>query len=353
MSGPPAGGALPEDARVCVVLHVGIGDAVQALPVLNAIRRAAPACRITCVDAPIAAGLLRGHEAVDRVVTFDRHGGVRTLRALRAELRAERYDVTLNLNTYFKGALATLLTRAPVRVGFRRGIARDGAWLSCNVYTDARRRKHTQDLYLDFLDVLDVPREPVEWRLTPSDEERAAQAEFFAPYAGRPIAAVVPASSKLRKDWLPERIIELVDRLDRECGLTPMLLGGPGAREVALARMVQEAALTDVIWAMGDGVRRLVWRIAGCRLIIAPDTGAIHIARGLGVPAIGLYGHTNPWRVGPWRAYEDLWIDRYTEPGAAPDPGNFQPKHGRMERITTDHVIAKVQHALAHYPVPA
>ena len=51
----------------------------------------------------------------------------------------------------------------------------------------------------------------------------------------------------------------------------------------------------------------------------------MHIARALGVPVIGLYGHTNPWRVGPYRAFEDLWVDRYTDPGAEPDPSRFDP----------------------------
>ena len=330
----------------------GVGDAVHVLPVLNAIKRAAPDCRITCVDTQPPAGLLRTHPAVDRTVVFDRRAGS-GVAALRRALRGESFDVTLNLSVYFKGAVATVLSGAPVRIGFGKGIARDGAWLCNNRYVAATGRKHTQELFLDFLDALGMAREPMEWRLEPTAEEREEQTRFFAPLAGRPVAAVVPASSKRKKDWVPERWVELVDRLDRECGLAPMLLGGPGARETALAEMIADAALTDVVWAMEDGLRRLVWRIAGSRVVIAPDTGAIHIARALGVPAIGLYGHTNPWRVGPWRAYEDLWIDRYTEPGAAPDPRTFAPKHGRMERITTDDVIAKVKHALAMYPAAA
>jgi heptosyltransferase I len=96
------------------------------------------------------------------------------------------------------------------------------------------------------------------------------------------------------------------------------------------------------VWALGDSIRRLTWLIDGCRLVIAPDTGPVHIARALEVPVIGLYGHTNPWRVGPYRKYEDLWIDRYNEPGDAPDPSLFDPKHGRMELIEVSDVLEKV-----------
>ena len=60
----------------------------------------------------------------------------------------------------------------------------------------------------------------------------------------------------------------------------------------------------------------------------------------LEVPVIGMYGHTNPWRVGPYRKYENLWIDKYTD--GAPDPSTFEPQHGRMELITVEEVLAKV-----------
>jgi hypothetical protein len=57
--------------------------------------------------------------------------------------------------------------------------------------------------------------------------------------------------------------------------------------------------------------------------------------------------------VGPYRAYRDLWIDAYTEPGEEPDPSRFDPKHGRMETITADDVVAKVALALERYEAPA
>ena len=80
--------------------------------------------------------------------------------------------------------------------------------------------------------------------------------------------------------------------------------------------------------------------------MLAPDTGPVHIARAFEVPVIGLYGHTNPWRVGPWRAYHDLWVDRYTESGSAPNPTDFKAQLGRMEQITTAEVLEKA--LLAH-----
>jgi heptosyltransferase I len=66
---------------------------------------------------------------------------------------------------------------------------------------------------------------------------------------------------------------------------------------------------------------------------------------------IGLYGHTNPWRVGPWRAYQDLWIDHYTDDGDTPDISDRRPKWERMPTITVDEVLIKVAHAVDKYGV--
>ena len=87
-------------------------------------------------------------------------------------------------------------------------------------------------------------------------------------------------------------------------------------------------------------------------LLVSPDTGPVHIARALDVPVVSLYGHTNPWRVGPYRAYEELVIDRYTEPNAPPDPSGYDPKGGRMEEISVDDVLGRVRRARRAYVSP-
>jgi ADP-heptose:LPS heptosyltransferase len=242
--------------RVCIVLLTGLGDVVHGLPIVNAIKRAWPGVHITWVVEPMPSGILRPHPSVDEIVIFHKHAGWRGVRALWTELRQRRFDLTLNLNVYFKSIFPTIFSRAPRRLGFNRARARDAVWLFCNERLPPRPRNHTQEMFLEFLDVLQVPREPLKWRIPITKTERAEQ------------------------------------------------------------------------------------------LIIAPDTGPVHIARALEVPVIGLYGHTNPWRVGPFRKYQELWIDKYTEPDARPDPSLFDPKHGRMEQITVDAILEKVKRVL-------
>ena len=80
----------------------------------------------------------------------------------RRELARRRFDVALNLQSYFKGGVATALTRAPVRVGYDRARARDLTWLFSTHRLPPRPRAHVQDEFLEFLDFLGVPRRTLE-----------------------------------------------------------------------------------------------------------------------------------------------------------------------------------------------
>lgn len=332
--------------HICIVLLTAIGDVVHALPLANALKRAWPDTRITWIAEPVPSGMVSPHPAVDDVIVYEKKKGIRGLKDLWSRMRAERFDLTLNLMPYFKSNWPTLFSRAPERWTFDRGRARDGIWLLGNRHLPARPRAHTQDMFIEFALALGVDPYPLEWRLVITDDERVQQQRLLEQLEGRRGVAVVPTSSMAKKDWPAERYIPVVDAI-HERGARAVLVGGPGAREVAAARRIEAGASEKPLWMMGDVARSLIWKIDACSLLVGPDTGPVHIARALETPAVGLYGHTNPWRVGPYRAYQDLWIDMYTEPGEAPDPSNFTPKHGRMELITADMVIEKVKAGLS------
>ena len=332
------------------MLLTGLGDVVNGLPLVNVIRDARPRSRITWVAEPMPASFLQGHSSIDRVVTYRRRDGIRGLLPLRRDLRAdERIDITLNLNVYFKSAWPTLFSRAPRRIGFGRDRAFEGVWLFSNERLPSSPRAHTAEMFLEFAKYLGLPVARPDWRIRFSDAEREDQSKFFGGLDGRPVVTIVPASASHKKDWIAERWATVADALDKDFGFNVVLAGGPGDREQAIAREIAKRSRAGMHWGMSDSVRRLSWILDGSNLVIAPDTGPVHIARALDVPVIGLYGHTNPWRVGPWGAFEDLWIDNYTEHDEAPDASSRTPKWDRMPTITVEQVLEKVQLAVDRY----
>lgn len=327
--------------RVGIVMMSAVGDAVHVLPVLNALKRHDPATHTTWVLQPGPATLVRGHPAVDDIVIFDRRRGRRAFTDVRRELATRPFDVVLALQVYFKAGIVTSFTKSPVKLGFDRQRARDLNWMFTTHRIPPHRGQHVQDQYFEFLDALGVAHEPVEWGLGPWEDEREWQRTFFAPIE-RPVAALVVATSKPQKDWLPERWAELVDILYADYGMQPVLVGGRSERELHAERVIMERARHRPLSALGSGLRPLVSILDGSSLVIAPDTGPLHMAVALDRPAISLMGYTNPRRSGPYRRFHELIVDAYGDPGEK-YPVTMETRLDRMSRIQVRDVVEKLE----------
>ncbi len=348
----PDGPVLLDDAprRVCIVLLSGIGDVVHGLPLALDVKARNPAHEVTWVAEPAPAEVLRHHPGVDRIIVYRTLDGLAGLAALRRAMAGVDADLTLNVQRYFKSVWPSVLSGAPLRVGLPPSKTRDGVrFFSTHVLAETPW-KHSQDLFLDFRWALGVAREdPVRWEISFSSEEVEEREAFFETLGEGPVASLVLGSANPKKDWPAERYAELADALAEEHGFRVLLLGGPSARERAAAHTVLARARTRPVDGLGDSVRTLMGRIAGSALVVAPDTGPLHVAHALGVPVVGLFAHTNPWRVGPWARFRELVVDRYTEPGADPDPAGYLPRDDRMHTITVRDVLEKVEVARSTY----
>lgn len=340
----------PPPRELCIVMLSALGDAVHVLPVANALRRAWPKTRITWVIQPQAHALVAGHAAIDEFIVLERRRGWSAWRSyveLARRVRGRRFDLLLGLQVYLKAGLATALVPAAVKLGFDRRRARDAQWLFTNRRIPPRAPQHVQDQYFEFLEYLGVDPHPVTWGLELTAAERAAQAEFFGAL-DRPACAVVVATSRSDKNWTAEGYARVLERVEREHGLRPVLVGGPSQSERKIADRVLALTGARALDALGDDVRRLVWLLAGSALAISPDTGPLHIARALGTPVVGLFGRTNPKRSGPYRAFEELVVDGYAEYPGEDYPPTAAYRDG-MRRVTVERVMEKVDLAVRTY----
>lgn len=329
--------------RVCIVMLAAIGDAVHALPVVNAIVRAHPAARITWVMQPGLIGLLEGHPNIHEIVRFDRARGIRGFLEVRAALSTRAFDVVLVLQPYLKSGIVASFTRAPVTLGFDRARARDLSWIFSSHLLPPHPLQHMQDQYLEFLAWLGVSAEPLEWRIGPwNDAERTWQREFFARYE-RPVVPIVISTTKPQKDWLPERWAEVCDALWHDFGLQPVLVGGRSARELAAEHVILDRARVKPASALGNGgLRGLAAILERAALVLSPDTGPMHLSVALDTPVVSLIGYSNPKRVGPYRKFGDLMVDAYGEPGED-YPISMRNRPDGMRRISVRDVLDRVE----------
>ena len=343
----------PPPREICIVMLSAIGDAVHVLPVANALKRAWPESRITWVIQPVPHMMVRNHPAIDDFILFRRRRGLEaadSYRELRKEMRGRRFDLLLGLQVYFKAGLITALTPATVKLGFDRARARDAQWLFTNRRIPPHAHQHVQDQYFEFLNWLGVDPEPVTWDIRFTEEERAEQKHFFDDL-DRPACAVVVATSKLEKNWDAEGYARVLEVVEAEHGLRPVLVGGPSPVERAIADEVLAKTGATVVDAIGNDLRRLMWILDGSALLISPDTGPFHLGHALGTPCVGLFGYTNPKRYGPYRRFRDLVVDGYAE-----YPGEDYPLapvyRDGMKRVTVEMVLEKVALAMERYVRP-
>lgn len=336
--------------RICIVMLSAIGDAIHVLPVVNALKASWPDCRISWIIQPVPHGLVMGHPAVDEFLPFRRRrglGGWEGYRDLMARFPQRPWDLALNLQVYFKAGLITALMPARVKLGFDRARARDLNWLFTNEKIEASGQRHVQDQYLEFLVHLGIDPHPVRWGIPITPDEREAQAAFFSRME-RPVCSVVVGTSKSQKNWRPEGYARVLEAMESDFGLQPVLVGGPSPVEREMADRILSETRARPVDMLGDDLRRLVWLLDGSALVVSPDTGPLHIARALEVPVVGLYGYTNPKRTGPYRLYQDLVVDGYASfPGEA-YPVSQEYRDG-MRRVSVEMVMEKVALAMDRY----
>jgi heptosyltransferase I len=242
---------------------------------------------------------------------------------------------------YFKAGVITAFSGASRRLGFDVARARDANWLFTTERIPAHPVQHVQDQYFEFLRHLGIDPEPVEWNIGPREGELDWQKNFVAQF-DRPIASIVVATSKPAKDWIPERWAQVCDILFERYGLQPVLVGGNSKREEAAAAEIISSSRTRPHSALGSGLRNLVCILDASKVVLAPDTGPLHIAVALGRPVISLMGYTDPRRTGPYRRFHDLVIDAFHDPGES-GPVTMATKHDRMDRITVEQVAEKLE----------
>ncbi len=325
-----------------------LGDVVHALPVVTAIKRHAPTTHLTWILQPGPAALVKGHAAVDDILVFERRKGLRGFLDLRRALRERPFDLVLALQPYFKAGLITWMAKAPIKLGLDWGRARDLNWLFTTDRISPRPPGHIQDQFLEFLDAIGVPRGEPDWGLAPSVAESEA-ARVVIEGTARPLVGLVVATSRPRKNWPAERYAALATRLAIEHRGRCVLLGDNSPLERAAADAILAHTESAPIDALGVGLRTTLALLKECDVVVSPDTGPFHMCVAMNVPAVGLYGYTNPKRFGPYGRFRDLMIDAYGDPGEDyPADAGYRP--GRMERISVEMVVEKVNLALGRPP---
>jgi len=330
--------------RALLVRLSSIGDVVHTLPALAALHRhgweadwlVEPPSRVLLDLNPL---LARVQSAPSRKA----FGWGKALATVRA-LRSRRYDAALDFQGLWKSAAWARTSGARRVIGWERGSRREpSSLLLIGEPVPRAGGGHVIDKNLALLRPLGIEAVGLREFPLPLSAEAVARVDAgLAALGGGEIAVLNPGGGWASKLWTAERHGELAKGL-RALGLLPLVSWGPG----------EEALADRVVAASGGAARRSfpttlldyaeIARRA--RLVVAADTGPLHLACAVGAPVVALFGPTDPARNGPFAA-EDVVIRRM--PPCAPCYSRSCLRHaGVMDGIAVAEVLAAAERRLA------
>ncbi len=291
--------------KILIVKLSAMGDVVHALAAAAFIRKAAPDARITWAVDSRFAGLVEGHPAVDRVVPLDikawksRWSAPATRKEVAAAIRSLRlggHDVAFDLQGNIKSGVVTILSGAPVRIGFPKEIAREKP----NLWFTNRHVAH------------DPADRHITHRLL-----RLASAPFggtFSPEDARPFFPVSPDARQAAGDRLREALPGATRFLALHAGTTwntkqmdptfwasvivllrdlapglGTVLSWGGEAEKVEAELIAALAGGRVALLPRMGYPELAATYAACGHMIGPDCGPLHLAAAAGAATVSVF----------------------------------------------------------------
>lgn len=300
--------------RVLVVKLRYHGDVLLSSPVFHVLKRAHPHLEIDALVYRETADMLNGHPDIDSVHCVDRRehfDGVWSYLgaelALWRTLRDRRYDLLIHLTEHWRGAMLKHSLGVPVAVvaNYRRRPGRFWRSSFTHHYPVPAMPRHKAESHLDALRRIGVqPAAASDRRLRLSvgdgDAVSARDKRQIAGLAEDGYVLVHPTSRFAYKCWQPERMAQLVDRIEA-AGKRVLITCAPDPGE----RRMVDAILANThsrpaSLAGALTLKELAASIAAARLFIGVDSAPMHMAAAVGTPLVALFGPSNQGVWGPW-----------------------------------------------------
>lgn len=316
----------PPMTDVLIIKPSSLGDILNGLQLAATLKAGRPDLRISWVVADAFAPVVRDCVGVDRFFVFERKGGLGAFLRLLRTLRRERFDLVLDLQGLARSGLMTWAARSPRKIG--RSDAREGAgWFYDErvPLPEGEWRDHSVAILLEFCRVFDLPphlagkvgfRPPAEFRF----------ADAMAPAAGRGPVLMFPDSRGADREWpgfaeLTRHFLAAEPEARVVWAGQKVIAAPPEVDPARFTHLMGKTTLPEVI-AM----------IPRASVVVANDSGPMHLAAALGARTLSLFGPTRARMRAPYPPNGDL--HRYLE---SPD--------GRMASLEVEPVLGALREA--------
>ena len=274
--------------EILILAPTWLGDAIMALPAIRDVRRHFAGETIIVGTRPSIAPVFRAVGDVDRIIVLDRGN----------EHSQIRGDIGILLPNSFRSAWILRKAGIKERWGYRTDFRRP---LLTRSVPKPRRRVSFPEYYSNLVRHLGIQTGPLTAHLQASAAARAAAMTLLEERGWKreqPLVGIAPgAAFGHAKRWSPKRYAALASQLI-DAGTACAILGRSEDRDAARdIRGIDLIGQTDLTMLMGV--------LSHCHVVVANDSGALHLAGALGVPVVGIWGPTHERYSSPVTPYED------------------------------------------------
>ena len=290
-----------EIKKILCIKPRGIGDIVLSTIVLENIKTALPHSEIHYLTEDFAKRTVENNPFVDKVLTFNKNDFV--LKVVK-KVRAEKYDLIIDFWSNPKTAQITFLSFAKYRAGYKKR----GRKYAYNIISNSGDEySHAADTHLLLLDELQIPVVSKNILFYLNDEEKLFARNFVVNnFINEIIIGIIPSGGWSSKRCEPEKWIEICNGIQKKINARFLILWGPGDENDA--HEIKNNLNNNAVLIPDTDVGKLAALINECKLVVANDSGPMHIAAALGVPVIGIFGPTNPANHKPYSKKSDYVI---------------------------------------------
>jgi heptosyltransferase I len=374
----PAADLKNRDFRKILLIKLSaVGDVVHTIPVLNKLRQRYPSAQIDWLVTPAIAELLRHNPAISNVIEFARDDWSRpwsltpfvNYARLAAKLRANAYDLVVDMHGQFRTAVFVLASGAPARIGFdrpRAGVwdvsqrsfpaearkhawqgAREGSWLAYTHHIPVPTLDiHAVDRYLSVGPILGLEAGPPDFSF-PIPQAASASVDALLHergLAGAPLLTMAPGTIWETKHWGSAKYAYVARHFLRK-GFAVALMGS--RRERVVCEEVARLAPGSVDIAGETTLTELAALIRRSTISVTNDSGPMHLAVALDRPVVSVFGPTDPVWIGPYgRAGAVLQAGVPCSPCLLRQLSRCRYGHVCMENVSAGAVIERMEHIL-------
>ncbi len=280
---------------LCIKLR-GIGDVILSTVVFDNLRKEFPNATIDYLTEPPSKAALEKLSFLNEIILYKKKqffGGLKTI----AKIFFNNYDLVLDFYSNPRTAMITFFSRAKYRAGFPYR----GRTYAYNLFGPTERDKfHAAQLHLEYLKNIGIKAESSNLHFGLDEKDISLAEVFYKNNFGENDFVVVlsPSGGWESKKCDASKFVEIAEAVHQKYHAKFLILWGPNDRDDAI--VIQKDLKDTAVLAPNTTIREGAAFMKLAKLVIANDSGPMHISTAVGTPTLSIHGPTNPNLQGPF-----------------------------------------------------